>query len=192
MMRKAQANSPKCSVLIRLPMVTEVPFSIFKVPLRLLVSRKTNVPRPAIDCTFGNKALPASKFCQEQIKWAVIRVRNETSFAVSFDDELQLQIRRNESPAHDGQPALPVGIRRCGANQLRAAHHHHERAVVDHADFPGQPIGRNNGLLSADQCRNQQRWLGLWYGRFSGKFSYADVRKLPAHWRCRLSSKQRF
>src|SRR6476646_8989675 len=158
-------------------MVTEVLFAVCEVPLTLLPTRKTNVPRHSVECTSGKEA-PGKNVSTNQ------------RFRLT-DDELQLQIRGTERPAHNGRLAMSAGFECGGANQLRPAHHHHERAVVNHADFPGQSVRRNNRLLSADKCRNQQRWPGLWHGRFSGKFSYVGVRKLPAPDRSRVSSKQR-
>src|SRR5579864_1612735 len=146
-------------------MVTEVPFALFRVPLTLLPTRKTNVPRQKVECTSG-KSLREERFDRATLQLT--------------DDELQLQIRRNESPTHGGRSAMSAGLKCYGTNQLRAAHHHHERAVVDNAGFPEQPVRRNNGLLSADQCRHQQRWPGHGHGGFSGKFSYVGLRELHA------------
>jgi len=43
-------------------MVTEVPFANFRVPLTLLPTRKTNVPRQRVECTSGKEASGRERF----------------------------------------------------------------------------------------------------------------------------------
>ena len=65
---------------------------------------------------------------------------------------------------------MSAGFECGGANQLRPAHHHHERAVVNHADFPGQSVRRNTGFCPLTNAGTNNVGLDFGTAAFPGSF----------------------
>src|SRR5205807_7724096 len=100
--------------------------------------------RPIIPCTQTFVLAVGMRWPHQEMKagsW--IRVPG-----LAGGNELQFQLRRNQGAPYVEWPARSVCSGGAGADQLRPAHHHHERAVVYQPDFSGQPKCWDYRLLS--------------------------------------------